>query len=377
MFKVRSVNELTPPPSVPAPEGITPINRPVSYEIGRDPIMILRSGATRSVVTLFVNAPPRDYTDTVKQLWKRYTEKQVSQGYDIGQTKVLIVGGSDHARWKANKMIAAATKGGSGDVKTNAINGAFYRTLRIDPASGEVQLKEAAVVAAHTNPGSASLTLDDDLSGFAGSSGGDVVANATRFFRHDKTFEALKERIVPQFLENRPDETFTLWSAACSNGTEAYSYAIYLHRLFTRLRLPPRFKILATDFNRNLVSFAQKGVYEPTKKDLETYRPLFTSYGVIDGKYIAFNDEIKRHITFKQYDLRKRPPAEKFCYIIAANVFQYYQADARATLLTNLCHALRPGGYLFANPYTPTMARASGLEVISRYQLYRLPRTGC
>ncbi|MBF0170758.1 MAG: hypothetical protein HQK87_06690 [Nitrospinae bacterium] len=373
MFKIRSVAELSAVGTGPAQEGLVPVTRPLVVEIGREPIMILGRREPRSVSLLFAYATPQDFGDTVRALWQDYRQRLEAQGGAPQEVTALVVGGSDHARWKANKLIATAQKGGAGEVLTASLNGALYRTVRIDPATGEILLREAPVVAAHTNPGSASLTLDDDLTGFGAPGGGDVVANATRFFRHEKTFSALTERVIPQFLQNRPDETFTLWSAACSNGTEAYSYAMYLHRLFTRMKFPPRFRILATDYNRSLVEFAAKGVYEPTKSDLATYRGLFSAYGTVTDKNVAFNDTVKRHITFKQYDLRKLPPSDKFCYIVAANVFQYYQPDARRGLLTNLSHALRPGGYLFANPYSPGMARDAGLEPVGEYQLYHLP----
>src|SRR5262249_57998170 len=55
----------------------------------------------------------------------------------------------------------------------------------------------------------------------------DILIHVTRFFREPASFEALKERILPVAMENRPGrQPLRLWVCGCSTGEEAYSLAI-------------------------------------------------------------------------------------------------------------------------------------------------------
>src|SRR5262249_52855046 len=55
----------------------------------------------------------------------------------------------------------------------------------------------------------------------------DLLINVTCFFRDPETFEALKARVFPQILKNRPPESpVRIWVTGCSTREEAYSMAV-------------------------------------------------------------------------------------------------------------------------------------------------------
>jgi two-component system CheB/CheR fusion protein len=55
----------------------------------------------------------------------------------------------------------------------------------------------------------------------------DMLINVTHFFRDQKTFEILAERIVPELVRRQPlDMPLRIWDAGCSTGEETYSIAM-------------------------------------------------------------------------------------------------------------------------------------------------------
>ena len=69
----------------------------------------------------------------------------------------------------------------------------------------------------------AKLSTDKDLfSEFINES----TVNETYFFREEKQFALLKEKIFPKFQNGCPGKQIKMWSAACSYCEEAYSLAV-------------------------------------------------------------------------------------------------------------------------------------------------------
>ena len=55
----------------------------------------------------------------------------------------------------------------------------------------------------------------------------DLLIGVTSFFRDPEAFEALKDRVIPQLLEQRPaDQPVRVWVPGCATGEEAYSLAM-------------------------------------------------------------------------------------------------------------------------------------------------------
>src|SRR5262249_33043621 len=54
----------------------------------------------------------------------------------------------------------------------------------------------------------------------------DILIHVTGFFRDTDAYEALKTRVLPQYLKNwDPSVPFRVWVPGCSSGEEAYSIA--------------------------------------------------------------------------------------------------------------------------------------------------------
>lgn len=247
--------------------------------------------------------------------------------------------------------------------------GRFYRQIRFSPGEGSVEVARQPVDDAQWNPGKASLTLSDGARVFRD---GHTVANATRFFREKETFRALEEVILPEHLAERPEVPFTLWSAACSSGAEAYSYAMHVHRTLRRLGGRCPLRVVGTDVNADLIEWARAGVYQLDKHDLADYRGYFEEYGRLEGAELTLSDSIRRFVSFRDFDLRQRPRRHRFRMVVCANVFQYYEETAREHFLGNLTAALEQPGYLYVGPLRSGTAARFGLEKLGNYGMWRL-----
>ncbi len=342
----------------------------LNINTGLNPAVIIRSedGSYGCVINITENGS--DFSlhaeKAVEQAIAKFAVNKISKD----SIETALIGGSDSAKWKTTKLIGILRKAKL-PMNEFDLNGMFYRKLYFDPKSGVAKVFREEVNTAHWNPGSASLSLNDGTRGFSEGHVGGVVTNATRFFRQQSTFKALREHIIPEHLQITPGKPFYLWSAACSSGVEAYSYAMYIHRLLTRARAGIPFMVFGTDINEKLVKTATEGEYDVAGKDLAEYGAYFNRYGTINGSSVKFGDEIKKFVSFRRFDLKNKPRSRKFRMIVCANVFQYYQDDAREHFLGNFISALERPGYIFANPLTPNLAKKIGLEVLSKYQMMR------
>ena len=90
----------------------------------------------------------------------------------------------------------------------------------------------------------------------------DFLIRVTQFFRDPEAFEALKEKVFPALVKNRPPEQpIRIWVAGCSTGEEVYSLAIALLEYLEDQPDTPPIKILATDLNEAALEKARAGVY--------------------------------------------------------------------------------------------------------------------
>jgi len=72
--------------------------------------------------------------------------------------------------------------------------------------------------------------LEDELPFFLSA----VTTNETYFFRNERLWETLQNRLIPEFVANHAkDRTIKIWSAAASSGEEAYTLALVLREAIT------------------------------------------------------------------------------------------------------------------------------------------------
>ena len=180
-----------------------------------------------------------------------------------------------------------------------------------------------------------------------------ISTNETLFFRDNSPFEMLKNKIIPDLIDNRISKTLNslparinIWSAACSTGQEIYSIAITLKELFHDIK-KINIKLLGTDISSDVIKQASYGKYNKFEIERGLSPSLLNKYFASDKNSWKISDEIRSLATFKKLNLMQPfSSLGKFDIIFCRNVAIYFTIEDRKKLFDRIADALVPDGYL-------------------------------
>ncbi|WGI17822.1 protein-glutamate O-methyltransferase CheR [Methanonatronarchaeum sp. AMET-Sl] len=172
-----------------------------------------------------------------------------------------------------------------------------------------------------------------------------LKVNVTKFFRNKDVWQEIDEIIKKLIEEKRRPK---LWSAACSDGREAYSLAmLYLENNGSKLR---KNIVTGTDIDDKALKKARKGIYKSSRTvDIErqlSYLDNYKKYIDVNKQTYKAKPKIKKLCKFQHKDLIADQINKKFDLILCRNVFIYVSNDYKIPIFKNLKKALNPGGYL-------------------------------
>ena len=178
-----------------------------------------------------------------------------------------------------------------------------------------------------------------------------LTTNVSHFFRENHHFDTLRDEVKSRLPGLRKGGEMRIWSAGCSNGQEAASIAI------TLLELAPdiegmNIRILATDIDPKVVSFARKGLY-PERLMGGVPDTLVNKY--FERQTNADNElvfqtrqNMRGMIQFNELNLLAQWPMRKrFDIIFCRNVVIYFDQSTQDSLWPRYNKALSPEGVLF------------------------------
>ena len=179
------------------------------------------------------------------------------------------------------------------------------------------------------------------------------TVNETYFFREEKQFILLRDKIFSEWQMKTGKRSINIWSAACSYGEEAYSLSL----LAQKCGLTPA--VTASDINSEVLNHCANGVFLGTSlrpMDGTSFHDILLPFRRADGKF-EFNSDIKNTITTRKLNLSEinSPQTSSILpknqdIIFLRNVFIYFTQELRARILhtiTDKC--LSEGGYLFVS----------------------------
>lgn len=174
-----------------------------------------------------------------------------------------------------------------------------------------------------------------------------LTINVSAFFRDPERWEALRVKILPEFLRaawrERMNAGLRIWSAGCSIGAEPYSLAMILDELSPG----PQHTILATDLDRGALNKARnRGPYMPD--ELQNLSAGQRSNYLDPGGHPFFvREKLMKRIQFREHNMLEDPFASDFDLIVCRNVVIYFTSETKEILYRKFHMALRPGGMLF------------------------------
>jgi chemotaxis protein methyltransferase CheR len=173
-----------------------------------------------------------------------------------------------------------------------------------------------------------------------------LTVQVSDLFRDPEVFLAMRRNVLP-LLATYP--SLKLWVAGCSNGEEAYSYAI----LLAEEGLLDRTLIYATDINDESLERARTGIYplEQIKQFTLNHRES-GGKGSLSDYYHAAHDSavmsaaLRSHITFADHSLATDSTFSEMQLISCRNVLIYFDRDLQDRALGLFRESLCYGGFL-------------------------------
>jgi len=172
-----------------------------------------------------------------------------------------------------------------------------------------------------------------------------ITTNETYFFREKKQFDFLKDEI----LSHVKYDTFRCWSAAGSNGAEAYSIAMHVDY---NLNSYQNWEVVTSDINDEVLEISKNAIYpiKYTNKIPQEYLEKYCKKGQYEDEgFFKISDKLTKNMKYKHLNLVKTITINlpTFDVIFLRNMIIYFDDKEKKTIVENVIKYLKPGGYLF------------------------------
>lgn len=169
----------------------------------------------------------------------------------------------------------------------------------------------------------------------------------TRFFRDYAVFEQFENYVLPLVKEaNRSQKKLRILSLGCSTGQEVYSIAICVSRLIGLSDW--QVNIIGTDLSSTAIAKAQRGYYDQFEIQTGLNAGTMVENFTLDGDSWRVNDEIKKMVEFRRYNLLDDLTFnEKFDIIFCRNVLRFFTPDIQYKLSEKIHDMQISGGILY------------------------------
>ncbi|TBW26418.1 CheR family methyltransferase [Gramella sp. KN1008] len=200
----------------------------------------------------------------------------------------------------------------------------------------------------------------------------EFLIGVTKFFRDEKVWEVLKEKVFPELIAAKEDgDILKLWDVGCSTGEEAYSFAMCLHEEMEKQGKDLEIKIFATDISQPHLDIGSKGVY-PESIVADVSKDLLLKYFLSKSNGYQIIEKIRRMVIFSQHNIIKNPPFSNMDIVVCRNLLIYFQNSIQKKALNMLHYALKKDGVLVLG----TSESVHGLkdefkEIDRRWKIYR------
>lgn len=200
----------------------------------------------------------------------------------------------------------------------------------------------------------------------------EMLIGVTNFFRDPEAFQVLKEKVIPEIVDQHaPHDPIRVWCAGCSTGEEAYSLAMLFLEHFNVVGRQWDVKIFATDIDREALEYAGTGVYpESIAADVSPERlsRFFTKSG---GNY-RVSRQMREMVIFAPHNVCKDPPFTRIDLISCRNLLIYLQASMQRRVLAYFTFSLKPQGFLFLGASETVGEQADYFKTYDqRWKIYR------
>lgn len=175
----------------------------------------------------------------------------------------------------------------------------------------------------------------------------DFLIGVTTFFRDKKSFEYLKENVIPELCNKKTDnKPIRVWVPGCSTGEEVYSIAILLDDYLRKTQKSTDFKIFATDVDDVALKTASQGSFHINIAN-EIEKEYLDRYFIKNTGRYHISKRLREKIVFSNHNLLKDPPFIRIDLISCRNLLIYLTNMSQQRVLLSFQFSLNRLGYLF------------------------------
>ena len=174
-----------------------------------------------------------------------------------------------------------------------------------------------------------------------------LTVHETSFFRHQPSFELVKEDLVEKILKAKETLRYKVWSVSCATGEEAYSLALLAHAVCQESSKKSYYGVTATDVSSPAVALAKQAFYSMDK--LATIdQALHEGLETLNDEMFTVKEHIKKRMAFGVFNLLdvNKPSNIKYDVIYCQNVLMYFERSVREQILNGLVEHLNHDGLL-------------------------------
>lgn len=175
------------------------------------------------------------------------------------------------------------------------------------------------------------------------------------FFRNPLTFAVLEQLVLPHLVskkQNAKEREIRIWSAACGEGQEPFSLVIQIDEFHRCSKTDIKFRIFATDADKEALRSAQKGSYQKGQLGNLSLNRVQSCFSHKGDAYTVL-PRLRAMVDFSVFDLLAAqgacPPASvygSFDVILCCNLLFYYNPEYRKRIIEKVSNSLAPGGYI-------------------------------
>ncbi len=174
----------------------------------------------------------------------------------------------------------------------------------------------------------------------------DLLITVTNFFRDAEVYDRLENTVVPSLFDGKQSgDEVRVWSVGCATGEEAYSLAILLLEYASRLEMPPRVQIFASDLHERSLSRAREGFYPGDITSDVSPQRIKRFFTKESGGY-RIRKEIRQMVVFTPHNLLGDPPFSRLDLVSCRNVLIYLQRGIQKDIIDLFHYSLCPDGWL-------------------------------
>lgn len=175
-----------------------------------------------------------------------------------------------------------------------------------------------------------------------------ITTNETYFFRCEKHWDFFREWLRHKKEEGRGkrNKSLSIWSAAASNGSEAYSIVITLQEILGPDFDGYRIEILGTDLNDAVLEEARQAIYRPYALGQTPAQVQKRYFKKLSDDEFQFEPKLKRMVKFTTHNLKDPLNHARFDFIFLRNVMIYFDIPSKENVLSHMRKVLVPGGFL-------------------------------